>query len=212
MRSLRALGFVGTLFVLFVAIGCLGTTRSAAPNEDLGAIGDFTLTDQQGREVSRSDLLGKVWVASFIFTRCATLCPQVCASMAQLQEETDAETGVMFVSFSVDPDNDTPLVLKQYAARFGADSSRWIFLTGAREKIYELIQRGFLLGVQQNEGAARTPGNEVTHSSRLVLVDRRGHIHARDSFDGRKVDEEGKPVNDLPRLRQRLAELVREKP
>ncbi len=193
--------------------GCATRARSVSiANEDLGAVADFRLTDQEGRPVTRSQLLGKVWVASFIFTRCATLCPQVCATLAQLQEQTKGDPDVRLVSFTVDPDEDTPEVLRKYAARFGADPERWIFLTGKREKVYELVSKSFFLGVQQNEGAARTPGNEVTHSSKLVVVDRKGRLHANDYFDGRRVDDEGKPVDDLSRLRRRLAELVREKP
>jgi protein SCO1/2 len=116
--------------------GCATRARSvSAANEELGAVGDFTLTDQEGRAVSRSQLLGKVWVASFIFTRCATLCPQVCATLAQLQEQIRTEPDVRLVSFSVDPDEDTPAVLKKYAARFGADPERWLFLTGKRDKV-----------------------------------------------------------------------------
>jgi protein SCO1 len=193
--------------------GCATRARSVSTaNEDLGAVADFRLTDQEGRPIARSQLLGKVWVASFIFTRCATLCPQVCATLAELQELTKGDPDVRLVSLSVDPDEDTPEVLKKYAARFGADPERWIFLTGKREKVYELVSKSFLLAVQQNEGAARTPGNEVTHSSKLVVVDRKGHLHANDYFDGRRVDDEGKPVDDLTRLRRRLAELVWEKP
>jgi cytochrome oxidase Cu insertion factor (SCO1/SenC/PrrC family) len=181
-------------------------------NEDLGAVGDFGLVDQDGRTVSRSQLIGKVWVASFIFTRYATLCPQVCATLAELQEQTKADADVRLVSFSVDPDHDTPKVLKEYAARFGADPERWVFLTGKRETIYNLSSKSFLLGVMENKGAARTPGNEVTHSSKLVVVDRKGHIHEHDYFDGRRLDDEGKPVDELPRLKRRVAQLLREKP
>ena len=72
-----------------------------------------------------------------------------------------------------------------------------------------MIQNSFLQGVQQNEGPARTPGNEVTHSTRLVLVDRHGQI--RGFYDGRRVDQFGNEVHDLPRLKQKLAALLREK-
>src|SRR2546421_10383981 len=96
------------LLILTAASACTAAFRSGPRDEDLGAVADFSLTDQNGRTVSRSDLLGKVWVASFIFTRCTTLCPQVSATLSQLQQETSPKAGVMLVSFTVDPDHDTP--------------------------------------------------------------------------------------------------------
>jgi protein SCO1 len=212
----KSITLLVALLASILCWGCAMRARSVSAaneeNEEIGAVADFTLTDQEGRPVSRSQLLGKAWVASFIFTRCATLCPQVCATLAQLQDQIKTEPDVRLVSFSVDPDEDTPAVLKKYAARFGANPERWLFLTGKREKVYDLVGKSFLLGVQQNEGPARTPGNEVTHSSKLVLVDRKGRLHEHDYFDGRKVDDEGKPVDELARLRRRLLQLVREKP
>jgi cytochrome oxidase Cu insertion factor (SCO1/SenC/PrrC family) len=202
---------IGTLAVLLPALA-LSSGCPPSPNDELSTVADFTLRDQEGRQVARADLLGKVWVASFVFTRCTTMCPQVCATLAELQQSIEPKSDVKLVSFTVDPDHDTPEVLKKFATRFGADSARWLFLTGPQDKVYDLISRSFLLGVQQNEGTARMPGNEVTHSSRLVLVDRRGCIHEHDYFDGRKVDDQGKAIDELPRLRVRLAELIREKP
>jgi cytochrome oxidase Cu insertion factor (SCO1/SenC/PrrC family) len=186
-----------------VVLGC-----NSGP-ESLGAVGDFTLTDQLNRTVTKADLVGKVWVASFVFTRCTTLCPQVSCSMAHLQGDLAAEPGVVLVSFSVDPSHDTPAVLKQYAASFQADPGRWRFLSGDQKQVYELIEKSFHLGVQQNSGSNRTPGNEVTHSSKLAVVDRRGQV--RGYFDGQRVDATGKPINELPRLEELVRILLREK-
>src|SRR5262249_22005307 len=101
-----------------------------------------------------------------------------------------------------------PEVLKAYATSHGADPKRWWWLTGERERIYQLVRDSFHLAVEQNEGTARIPGNEVTHSTRLVLVDRRGRI--RGYFEGRQVDDRGESVNELPQLRQALDAVVRE--
>jgi cytochrome oxidase Cu insertion factor (SCO1/SenC/PrrC family) len=183
--------------------------RPRAEDNDFGQVGDFALTERSGRVVQRTDLEGKVWVACFVFTCCSGPCPQISGTMAELHQEMASEKDVRLVTFTVDPDRDTPPVLRQYAERYGADSERWLFLTGNRQTLYPLIEKSFLLAVHQNEGAARMPGNEVTHSTRLVLVDRRGHI--RGYYDGRRFDEQGNPVNDLPRLKKNLAELLREK-
>lgn len=189
----------------------VASVRRAPPeDDDFGVVGDFTLIERSGNTVTRVDLEGKVWVASFFFTCCAGPCPQVSGTMAELSQALAAEPDVRLVSFTVDPERDTPQVLQKYADRYGADPKRWRFLTGPQETLYQLIEKSFFLAVHQNDGKERTPGNEVTHSTRLVLVDRRGHI--RGYFDGRRVDEQGNAVNDLPRLKKKIAELVREKP
>jgi protein SCO1/2 len=170
--------------------------------DDLGPVADFSLTERNGQTIRLADLRGKVWVASFLFTRCCTGCPRISADLLELQK--NLPEGAVIVSFSVDPDYDTPTVLKAYADTLGADSKRWLFLTGKQSEIYRLIKDSFHLGVEQNRGEARKPGNEVTHSNRLIVVDGQGHIRGW-HFDG--TDPE-----DLPRLRQRIEELLREKP
>lgn len=180
----------------------------SATDVDLGPVGDFTLTERDGTRVSRDDLMGKVWVASFVFTCCTTQCPQISGTMAQLHQELANDADARLVTFTVDPERDTPEKLKKYADSFGADAKRWLFLTGDRDDLYKLIEKSFHLSVRQNEGAARTPGNEVLHDFHVVVVDRRGHVRA--FFDGRRVDGEGKPVNDVPRIKKKVAELLRE--
>lgn len=181
--------------------GSLQETANESSADDLGPVADFSLTERSGQTVRLADLHGKVWVASFLFTRCCTGCPRISADLLALQKNLPADA--VIVSFSVDPEYDTPEVLKAYADGLGADSKRWLFLTGKQEEIYRLIKDSFHVGVEQNQGKARKPGNEVTHSNRLVLVDRQGHIRGWD-FDGTNPD-------DVPRLRKRIEELLREK-
>jgi cytochrome oxidase Cu insertion factor (SCO1/SenC/PrrC family) len=139
----------------------------------------FTLTDQDGRAFASSQLSGKVWVADFIYTRCAASCPTLSAQMAALQQSLAGLTGVAFVSISVDPRHDRPAVLKRYAGDFGADLSNWSFLCGDPEATVELIRGGFKLPVETVQ--APEPGGRVVdipHSSSLALVDRHGLIRA----------------------------------
>src|SRR5579885_2891328 len=186
----------GLLLVALAALGFVGFAalhHTEPPLEDFGAVGDFSLTERSGRTVTNADLAGKVWVASFVFTRCTGPCPQVTGTVARAQDALRGEPDVRLVTFTVDPEHDNPDELKNYADHFGADPERWLFLTGSEEKLYALIRTRFHLGVEHNKGNDVEPGQAVTHSTRLILVDRRGHIRGYPpggTFDGRQVDEE----------------------
>jgi cytochrome oxidase Cu insertion factor (SCO1/SenC/PrrC family) len=108
---------------------------------------DFALIDQRGRPVRRSDLEGKVWIASFIFTSCPDECLLMTAEMALLQSDLAHLADVRLVSITVDPERDTPAVLLQYGERYHADPTRWFLLTGDKHAIYRLASEGFRLGV-----------------------------------------------------------------
>jgi protein SCO1/2/putative membrane protein len=195
-----------------VGLACLTACTACQRREDLGPVPDFSLTERSGRTVTQSDLLGKVWIASFVFTRCTGPCPQVSATMAQLQSEFANRPDVVLVTFTVDPEHDDPRELRDYAEHFKADPERWLFLTGKEEDIYRLLRDGFHVPVQQNQGEDRRPGAEVMHSPKLVAVDRRGGI--RGYFDGirdtRWPDPEPEFQNNLRRLRRTVTTLTQE--
>lgn len=163
------------LGILACALGLAGCHRGA-DLPALGSVGDFSLKDQAGRPVTAATLRGKVWAAAFFFTRCPTVCPRITRRMRELQQAA-AKDGVKLelVSFSVDPDNDTPEALTTYAKEFGADLSTWHFLTGDLEVVRKTSEQGFKLAL---DGKA-TPGAEhfgLFHGSHLVLVDGTGQI------------------------------------
>lgn len=168
--------------------------------DDFGPLPDFKLTERSGQPLGLGDLKGKVWIGSFIFTRCAGPCSLISANMARLQGKLPDSGGVKLVTFTVDPEFDTPPVLKAYADRFEAKPDRWLFLTGAPEPLYELLRSGFKVGVEQTQGSERRPGNEVTHSTKLVLVDSQGHL--RGYYDGTSPESLDQLVRDTGRLEQ----------
>ncbi|HSA58150.1 MAG TPA: SCO family protein [bacterium] len=149
------------------------TAACARPLPVFGDVPDFVLTDQTGRTVTNKDLAGSVWVADFIYTGCATACPALTQRMAELKRLA------RLVTFTVDPEVDTPERLKAYSERFGAEPASWSFLTGPVEEVRKTISEGFKLSAQKVDA-------DVFHSEKLVLVDARGRI--RGYFD---ADPEG---------------------
>ena len=187
-------------FVRFFPLFCLlAACSQPEPLPEYGATPDFELTERSGRTASSSELAGKVWVADFIFTTCAGPCPLMSTHMAALQRAV-ADLDVQLVSFTVDPERDTPEILAEYAARYKADPERWLFLTGAKQALYDMIQKGFLLAVDDGtvvEGGKPGPGI-ITHSVKFVLVDQQGRI--RGYYSGEEAGVVNAILPDIQRL------------
>lgn len=139
---------------------------------------DFALTERSGRPVGAGELRGKVWVATFIYTRCPDTCPLQSAEMARLQREFEAEEDLRLVSVTVDPEWDTPAVLSRYAARFGAHTERWLFLTGDRAAIRRLVAEGFRLAVVEAGELPESPLDDAFPPSRGLDGDAPGRTDA----------------------------------
>jgi protein SCO1/2 len=173
---------------------------SQAP--ELGRINDvppFVLTERSGRTITNQDLRGKIWVADFVFTTCPGPCPFITAGMAKVQDAVANDPHVQLVTFTVDPQDDTPAVLTAYANKFGADPNRWWFLTGPEKSIDDLIENGFYQVVQDNRGKPLEPGQFlVTHSTRLCLVDADGVV--RGAYDGLGDDGRAALLKDIKTL------------
>jgi protein SCO1/2 len=170
------------------ACAALAACRRKPELPSLGVVPAFVLTDQDGKRLGSAELRGKVWIAAFMFTRCPTICPRITRRMRELQlEALDRKLGLTLVSFSVDPENDTPEVLRAYTAAQGLDTANWRFLTGDSAVIRTTAERGFKIGV---EGTPRA-GSEhfgITHGTHLVLLDTRRTIRGYyQSSDGERV-------------------------
>jgi cytochrome oxidase Cu insertion factor (SCO1/SenC/PrrC family) len=166
----------------------------------LATLPQFVLENERGESIGLSDLRGNVWVADFIFTRCAGTCPVMTHRMAELEKELDSSASlrdVKLVSFSVDPDFDRPDVLRDYGRTNGADPARWMFLTGTSEAVRGLVREGFKLPV----GEQPDPKMPIVHTQNFMVVDRVGRI--RGTFDA--LTEEGRKD-----LRAMLATVIAE--
>ena len=156
---------------------------------------DFALTERTGRTVKLADFAGKVWVADFFYTTCPGPCPMMSSRLSKVQETLGTEPGLRLVSISIDPEKDTPDVLKLYAEKFQA-TDRWLFLTGPKADIYTLARDGFKLPIAEPE----TPGGQIIHSTRLILIDQAGTLRG---FYEATTDA---GVNDLIRDIRKLLE------
>ena len=162
-----------------------------ADERELEVYGDmpaFELRDHTGAAISDSRLRGNVVVANFIFTRCPTVCPMMTARMYQVQEQSrDIADDLKLISFTVDPDHDTPEVLAEYAADHRTDSARWRFITGDSETIRAMVNDGFAL-VMERRGTTVTGVPDISHAEHFVLLDRSGRIRGYyDSNDAKRV-------------------------
>ena len=157
----------GGLFVSAIA--------RAAPQGDglpkIGAAPDFRLTTQDGARLSLSDLRGRVVALTFIYTSCADTCPLLTAKMVALQNRLGAEFGsrIVFLSVSVDPERDTPDVLKRYAQAHGANLKGWHFLTGTSAEIRDVARRYGIYYKKQ-------PRGDVDHTFLTSVIDPRGAL------------------------------------
>lgn len=163
---------------------CLGACGEKTPQGSVlmgtfREVGGFELTDQQARSVTREALHGKVWVANFIFTSCNAECLVLSSRFAELQRLFSGEDGLSFVSFSVDPQTDTPDRLNQFAARWQADPARWHFLTGDVAGLDQLIKERFLLPITRDPmEAGKLLSQKLIHTNRFAIVDRSGTVRA----------------------------------
>lgn len=176
----------GALLALLVSC----ERQAARPQVQIGKfreVGAFTFTDQQSHPRTAEDLKGKVWIANFIFTSCAAECLVLSSRFAELQRLFAKEDDLAFVSFSVDPQTDTPERLGQFAQRWHADPEKWFFLTGEADEVDALVKDSFLLPLTRTPGEADKLMSETfIHSNRFAIVDRTGTV--RGYVDGLEAE------------------------
>jgi protein SCO1 len=149
----------------------------------IGAAPDFALTSQDGAEVTLESLRGKVVAVAFIYTFCPDICPMLTDKMARVQDALGPAFGtdVAFVSITVDPERDTPEVLKEYAAAFDANLAGWSFLTGEPAAVRGVAHRYGVAVVKAADG-------QVDHTLLTTLIDRQGTMRVQ--YLGYRFDED----------------------
>lgn len=182
--------------ILTVFLSSCGTSKiENSLNYDVQS---FSFQNQDGKTVSLKSLKGQVWVADFIFTNCKTICPPMTSHMAELQKQMEEENlQARIVSFSVDPENDTPEKLKKFAANYPLNFQNWDFLTGySQEEIEKFALKSFKAIVKKPEDE-----DQVIHQSSFYLVDQNGKV-VKD-YDGAKNTPYDEIIADIKTLENR---------
>lgn len=174
---------------------------------EVGSAPSFELIDQNSKKISNNDYLGKVYVVEFFFTTCPSICPKMNKNMVLIQNKFFGNPNFGIASISIDPEHDTSAILKEHAAKLGAIASNWHFLTGDKNIIYNISNKGFNLYAGQNP---KIPGG-FEHSGLFALVDKKGNIRCRkDDFGNPAIYYDGLETKGVESLMQDIAILLKE--
>ncbi len=135
-------------------------------------IPDFAFTNQEGTTVGKAQMEGKITIVDFFFTSCPSICPDMSREMERVNDVFRDEPSVRILSISIDPEYDSPGILKEYAGRHYAKAGKWDFLTGNKLDIYRLARCGFLIPMLDGNGVP----DDFVHSDKFILVDELGRI------------------------------------
>ena len=165
----------------------------------IGSVPSYEFTNQNGEKISNTFYKDKVYVIEFFFTTCPTICPKMNANMVKLQNEFYGNSDFGIASFSINPEYDTPEILKEYAKNHEATLKNWNFLTGDKETIYTLANKGIALYAGENSEAE----GGFEHSGMFALIDKQGNIRSR-------MDEFGNPIAFYDGLESKSIQMLKE--
>jgi protein SCO1/2 len=191
------LGLLGVLVVAVVpavVVPMLMHRGEHRALEDIGTVAPFKLVDERAQTFTEEALYGKVSIVAFIFTRCDTICPVTSMKMARIQDKTfDLGRDIKLVSFSIDPEYDTPDKLAAYAKRYGADPERWRFVTGPAAEIHKTVEGSFMTAMDDN-GIKANGLPDIVHRGYFLLVDRA--LHIRGIYDSDRINQLDELMSD----------------
>ena len=166
-------------------------------------ISGFSLLDQDSNQVSENIFKGKIHIANFMFTTCGTICPKMSSEMMRVQHAFEKDTNVVIVSYTVDPEHDSPSVLKEYALQHKAIQNKWFFLTGDKKTIYDLARNSYYLVAGEGDGGPE----DFIHSEMFTLIDKEGRIRGGRDKKGNMLTYDGTNILDVNRLIEDIAVL-----
>ena len=158
------------------------------------SIPDFQFVSQDGDTVSARTMAGKIYVADFFFTTCPTICPKMKTQLKRVYDRFKGNPNVMLLSHTIDPTHDSVAVLREFAQSLGVEGKQWLFVTGDKEKIYDIGQNSYMVSAAEDASA---PGG-VVHSGAFILVDTKKHI--RGIYDGTTAEGVDKLMADMDKV------------
>ncbi len=189
--SKKSIFFVA--FFLILIIGFYFTLRSVIPGygvrsfQVLNDVKPFSFTDQEGKTITERTVQGKVYVAEYFFTTCTSICPMLNTNMKEIYERYKDQSGFVILSHTCDPETDSVARLKKYADSIQADPSRWMFLTGTKESLYNAARVSYLLDDPKNN-LTKNINDQFLHTQFFALVDKNGKVRKK-IYDGLKKEE-----------------------
>lgn len=188
---------IAVKFIFFNSASNAGTAGLPVTN----TVRDFSFTSQDGKAFSKKDMLGRVCVVNYFFTRCRSICPKMNNNMKKVYEIFKNNPGVLIVSHSCDPEYDSASILKHYADSLGVNTRQWFFLTGKKDSLYKMARYSY--GIDDPKHEVKNVEGDFIHTQFFALVDRDGNIRGS-VYDGLKDDE-------IKRLEKDVNALLKEK-
>ena len=154
-------------------------------------VGPFNLVDQDNNSVTENDFKDKVYVTDFFFVTCPTICPKMTSQMNRVYDEFKVNNDILFLSHTVMPEKDSVSVLKEYASKLNVSSSKWKFVTGDKQQIYNLARKMYFAAVSEGNGDI----NDFIHTENFVLVDKKKRL--RGFYDGTSKKDTDRLIDDI---------------
>lgn len=174
-----------------------GVAEITSNKEEKFTVPSFSFINQDNQILASDFVEGKIWVADYFFTTCKSICPKLTTHLQKVQDAFKQDNSVKIVSFTVDPDRDTPGALQAYASTFHAIPSQWQFATGDKKELYSFARKGLFIVATDGDGST----GDFIHSENLVLIDRQKHI--RGYYDGTSDSQVEQLIKDIQRLKKK---------
>jgi protein SCO1/2 len=165
-----------------------------AVKDSISVVPAFAFINQNSEPIDQNFVKEKIWVADFFFTRCVTICPKMSNHLEKVQKEFASRNDIKIISFTCDPERDTPEKLKNYASEYNADFNHWQFATGTKKSLYHFARKSLNVVATDGNGGP----DDFIHSQNLVLVDKKGYV--RGYYDGTDEKAVQQLIRDIKRL------------